>query len=69
MKNILIATIASTLLPLSVGATEYNDTVTFSASAVCSELTGLKYPSKASDAEWKTYLTCIETLHYFNTKY
>jgi hypothetical protein len=50
-------------------ATAYDDTVTFSASAVCSELTGVKYPSKTNDKDWKSYLQCIEVMHYFNTKY
>ena len=50
-------------------ATAYDDTVTFSSSAVCSELTGVKYPSKANDKDWKSYLRCIEVMHYFDTKY
>ena len=67
MKKFLIATLA--LFPMSVSATPYDDTVTFSASAVCSELTGVKYPSKTNDKDWKSYLQCIEVMHYFNTKY
>ena len=67
MKNILIATLA--FFPLSASAIPYDDTVTFSASAACSELTGLKYPSEASDKEWSNYLKCIQVLNYFDTKY
>jgi len=67
MKKFLIATLA--LFPMSVSATPYDDTVTFSASAVCSELTGVKYPSKTNNEDWKSYLQCIEVMHYFNTKY
>ena len=68
IKPILtIAAIAFSSAPVS--AKTYSDTVTFSASAVCSELTGVKYPSEAKDNDWESYLTCIQTLHYFNTKY
>lgn len=67
MKRFLIATFA--LFPLSVSAAQYDDTVTFSASAVCAELTGTQQPSKATDKQWKNYLNCIQVLHYFNTKY
>lgn len=68
IKPILTA-IAITMATAPAFATAYDDTVTFSASAVCSELTGVKYPSKANDKEWKSYLKCIEVMHYFNTKY
>jgi len=67
MKKFLIATLA--LFPLSASATPYDDTVTFSASLVCSELTGVKYPSETSDLQWSNYLKCIQVLHYFNSKY
>jgi len=67
MKNFLIATLA--FFPLSVSAAPYDDTVSFSASAVCAELVGVKEPSKATDTEWQGYLKCIEVMHYFNTKY
>jgi hypothetical protein len=50
-------------------ATAYDDTVTFSASAVCSELTGTQNPTESSDEDWKSYLQCVEVMHYFNTKY
>lgn len=50
-------------------ATAYDDTVSFSASTVCAELIGVREPSKASDAEWQSYLKCVEVMHYFNTKY
>jgi hypothetical protein len=50
-------------------ALPYDDTVTFSASAVCAELIGIEEASKATDAEWNNYLKCIEVMHYFNTKY
>jgi len=52
-----------------VVAAPYDDTVSFSASAVCAELVGVQEPSKASDAEWQGYLKCVEVMHYFNTKY
>ena len=52
-----------------VTATPYNDIVSFSASAVCAELVGVKEASKASDSEWQGYLKCVEVMHYFNTKY
>lgn len=67
MKNILIATLA--LFPLNAFAAPYDDTVTFSASAACSELTGVRYPSESTDEQWKNYLKCIQVLHYFNSKY
>jgi len=67
MKNFLIATF--TLFPMSAFAVPYDDTVTFSASAACAELTGVKYPSEASDKDWQNYLKCIQVLHYFNNKY
>jgi len=68
MKKFII--IASMFLTTPVfAATTYDDTVTFSASAVCSELTGVKYPSETNDSDWQKYLTCIEAMHYFNTKY
>ena len=66
-KNFLIASLI--FAPLGASASPYDDTVSFSASAVCSELTGVKYPSEASDKDWSNYLKCIEVLHYFNTKY
>ena len=50
-------------------AVPYDDTVTFSASAACSELVGVKYPSEATDQQWQDYLKCIQILNYFNTKY
>ena len=52
-----------------VFATPYDDTVTFSASAVCAELTGTQNPTESSDEDWKSYLQCVEVMHYFNTKY
>ena len=67
MKNFMIATLA--LFPLSVSAAPYDDTVTFSASAVCAELTNTQNPTKSSDADWQNYLTCVQAMHYFNTKY
>jgi len=67
MKNILIATLV--LLPLNAVAVPYDDTVTFSASSACSELTGVRYPSESTDKQWKDYLKCIQVLHYFNSKY
>jgi len=67
MKKFLIATLA--LFPMSASAVPYDDTVTFSASAACSELTGVRYPSEASDQEWSNYLKCIQVLNYFDTKY
>lgn len=67
MKKFLIATL--TFFPLNASAIPYDDTVTFSASAVCSELTGVKYPSETNDLQWSNYLKCIQVLHYFNTKY
>lgn len=67
IKNLLVATLA--LAPLSASAVPYDDTVTFSASAACSELTGVRYPSEASDKDWSNYLKCIQVLYYFNTKY
>lgn len=70
MKKILLVALSAALFPLSVSAKSYDDdTVTFSASAVCSELTGVKYPSESTDKEWNSYLKCIQVLHYFNTKY
>jgi hypothetical protein len=67
MKKLLIATLA--LFPLSASAVPYDDTVTFSASAACAELTGVKYPSEVSKEEWDNYLKCIQVLNYFDTKY
>jgi hypothetical protein len=67
MKNFLIATLA--LFPMSVSATPYDDTVTFSASAACAELTGTKSPTNSTDEQWSNYLKCIQVLNYFNTKY
>ena len=67
MKNFLIATL--TLFPLSVHASTYDDTVTFSASAVCAELTDTQNPTTSSDENWKDYLNCVQVMHYFNTKY
>lgn len=67
MKRFLIATFA--LFPLNATAAQYDDTVTFSASAVCAELTGTQQPSKSTDKQWKNYLNCIQVLYYFNTKY
>jgi len=52
-----------------VVAAPYDDTVSFSASAVCAELVGFETPSKATDVEWQGYLKCVEVMHYFNTKY
>ena len=40
-----------------------------SASAVCAELTGTQNPTKSSDVDWQNYLTCVQAMHYFNTKY
>ena len=68
IKSILAAG-AVALVSTPALATPYDDTVTFSASAVCSELTGVKYPSETNDADWEKYLTCIQALHYFDTKY
>ena len=67
MKKFLIATFA--LFPLSASAIPYDDTVTFSASAACAELTGVKYPSEASEEEWSNYLKCLQVLNYFDVKY
>lgn len=67
MKKFLIASLA--LFPMSASAIPYDDTVTFSASAACSELTGVKYPSEASGEEWSNYLKCIQVLNYFDVKY
>jgi len=50
-------------------AVPYDDTVTFSASAVCAELTGTQDPTNSSDEQWSNYLKCIQVLNYFNTKY
>ena len=66
IKPILIALVMAST---PVVAAPYDDTVTFSASAVCSVLTGVKYPSKTNDKDWKSYLQCIQVMHYFNTKY
>ena len=66
-KLIVLATLA--LFPLSASAVEYDDTVTFSASAACSELTGVRYPSESTDKQWSNYIKCIQVLYYFNTKY
>jgi len=67
MKNFMIATLA--LFPLSVSAAPYDDTVTFSASAVCAELTGTQNPTSSNDEDWQDYLKCVQVMHYFNTKY
>ena len=67
MKKFLIATLA--LFPLSAYSAPYDDTVTFSASAVCAELTGTQNPTTSSDENWKNYLQCVQVMHYFNTKY
>ncbi len=67
MKNILIATLA--LFPLSASAFPYDDTVTFSVSSACSELTGVRYPSESTDQEWKNYLKCVQVLNYLDVKY
>jgi len=68
IKPILTAA-AIVMAAAPVSATPYDDTVTFSASLACSELTGVKYPSEVSDIQWNNYLKCIQVLHYFNTKY
>jgi len=65
----ILAAIAVTMASAPAFAVPYDDTVTFSASAVCSELTGVEYPSEANDKDWKSYLKCIEVMHYFGTKY
>lgn len=65
----LILASAFAMFPMSASAIPYDDTVTFSASAACSELTGVRYPSEASDKEWSNYLKCIQVLNYFDTKY
>ena len=67
MKNILIALLA--LVPMSASAVPYDDTVTFSASSACSELTGVRYPTESSDKQWSDYLKCIQVLNYFDAKY
>lgn len=67
MKNIFIATLA--LFPLNAVAAPYDDTVTFSASAACSEITGVRYPSESTDEQWKNYLKCIQVLNYLDVKY
>ena len=67
MKSLLFA--ALTFFPMSVSATPYDDTVTFSASAACAELTGTQDPTNSSDEKWSNYLKCIRVLNYFNTKY
>ena len=67
MFRFIVATFA--LFPLSASAIPYDDTVTFSASAACAELTGVKYPSEASDKEWNDYLKCIQVLNYFDVRY
>ena len=67
MKNFLIATLA--LFPLSAYSAPYDDTVTFSASAACAELTGTQDPTNSTDEQWSNYLKCIQVLNYFDTKY
>jgi hypothetical protein len=68
IKSILTtAVIAMTSVPAI--AAPYDDTVTFSASAACAELTGTQNPTKSSDESWSNYLKCIQVLNYFNTKY
>ena len=69
MKKFLIVALGATLFPLSAYSAEYDDTVTFSASAVCAELTGTQNPTKSSDKSWGNYLKCVQVMHYFNTKY
>ena len=56
-------------MAVAVVATPYDDTVTFSASAVCAELTGTQNPTTSNDDDWKNYLHCVQVMHYFNTKY
>ena len=69
IKSILTAA-AITMASSPVMAANYDsDVVTFSSSAVCSELVGFKTPTEATDAQWKNYLKCVEVMHYFNTKY
>jgi len=68
IKPILTA-IAVTMASAPAFATAYDDTVTFSVSAACSEIVGVKYPSKAKDAEWNNYLKCVEVLNYLGSKY
>ena len=50
-------------------AVPYDDTVTFSASAACAELTGTQDPTNSTDEQWSDYLKCIQVMNYFNTKY
>jgi len=69
MIKSILSTAAVTLMASPVFALPYDDTVTFSASAACYELVGVKYPSEATDEQWKNYLKCIQVLNYFNTKY
>jgi len=64
-----LTAIAIAVSPASALAAQYDDTVTFSASAVCAELTGTQNPSEASDAQWSNYLKCVQVMHYFDTKY
>ena len=67
MKRFLIATFA--LFPLGAYATPYDDTVTFSASAACAELTGTQDPTNSTDEQWNNYLKCIQVLNYFDARY
>lgn len=68
IKHILTAT-AIALSTTPALAVPYDDTVTFSASAACAELTGTQNPTTSSDKNWNNYLKCIQVLYYFNTKY
>jgi len=67
IKSILVAT-AITVAPTTTFASS-DDIVSFSSSAVCSELVGARYPSEVKDSDWQSYLTCIQAMHYFDTKY
>jgi hypothetical protein len=68
IKSILAAG-AVALVSTPALAAPYDDTVTFSASAVCAELTGTQNPTTSNDDDWKNYLHCVQVMHYFNTKY
>ena len=67
IKSILIATAITTAPTTTFGSSD--DIVSFSSSAVCAELVGVRYPSDVKDSDWQSYLTCIRTMHYFDTKY
>jgi len=67
IRFIVASTLA--LFPLSASALPYDDTVTFSASSACSELTGVRYPSESTGEQWNNYLKCIQVLNYLDVKY